>query len=131
MIDQILAEHNHTTLRLPLYHPDLNPIELLWGDVKQWIAARNVTFKLKDVEILCRQRFQEIGKTEWEKACRHVQKIEQEYWVKDAIVEERIEQIIIQDNGMESSNEDNENNSNSYEEEDEGEMSGIEEMQES
>jgi hypothetical protein len=28
-IDALLAEHGHSTLRLPPYHPDLNPIELV------------------------------------------------------------------------------------------------------
>jgi transposase len=35
-----------TVLRLPTYHPDLNPIEKIWGIVKARIAAKNVTFKL-------------------------------------------------------------------------------------
>jgi transposase len=55
MIDQLLAEKGHTVLRLPPYHPDLNPIELIWANVKQWVAGKNTTFKIKDVEQLCRQ----------------------------------------------------------------------------
>ncbi|CAG9122699.1 unnamed protein product [Plutella xylostella] len=30
-IDEILKENGHIVLRLPPYHPDLNPIELVWG----------------------------------------------------------------------------------------------------
>ena len=30
-IDRLLADHGHTVLRLPPYHPDLNPIEKMWG----------------------------------------------------------------------------------------------------
>jgi len=33
-IDFLLAEYGHTVIRLPLYHPDLNPIEKIWGNVK-------------------------------------------------------------------------------------------------
>ncbi|CAH2238801.1 jg7735 [Pararge aegeria aegeria] len=32
-IDRILAEQGHQVLRLPLYHPDLNPIEMAWSDI--------------------------------------------------------------------------------------------------
>jgi transposase len=34
VIAQILAEEGHTVLRRPPYHPDINPIELIWADVK-------------------------------------------------------------------------------------------------
>jgi len=45
-IDCLLAQHGRTVIRLPPYHPDLNPIEKIWGIVKTRIAAKNVTFKL-------------------------------------------------------------------------------------
>jgi len=43
-IDCLLTEHGHRVIRLPPYHPDLNPIEKIWGIVR--VAAKNVTFKL-------------------------------------------------------------------------------------
>jgi len=48
-IDCLLTEHGHTVIRLPPYHPDLNPTEKILGDLKTRIAAKNVTFKLRDV----------------------------------------------------------------------------------
>ena len=39
-IDRLLADHGHTVLRLPLYHPDLNPTEQNWGIVNTRIAAK-------------------------------------------------------------------------------------------
>jgi len=56
-IDCLLAEHRHTVIRLPTYHPDLNAIEKIWGIVKTRIAAKNVTFKLRDVQQLAEQNF--------------------------------------------------------------------------
>jgi len=38
-INCLLAEHEHTVIRLPPYHPDLNPIEKIWGIMKTRIAA--------------------------------------------------------------------------------------------
>lgn len=32
-IDNTITSAGHTVIRLPPYHPDLNPIELVWGDV--------------------------------------------------------------------------------------------------
>ena len=34
VLDQILSQHGHLALRLPPYHADLNPIELIWANLK-------------------------------------------------------------------------------------------------
>lgn len=47
--DEIITKAGHTVLRLPPYHPDLNPIEMIWGAVKNAIASRNVTGKKESV----------------------------------------------------------------------------------
>ena len=39
-IDKILNENNHTVLRLPPYHPDLNPIEMAWAAIKGHVAKK-------------------------------------------------------------------------------------------
>lgn len=39
-IDAVLAQHGHSVLRLPPYHPDLNPIELIWATVKDYIKCQ-------------------------------------------------------------------------------------------
>ena len=70
IINRILAEHGHTALRLPPYHPDLNPIEFICADVKEWVARSNTTFKIND-EQLCHQRFDEIEHEKWEKNKKH------------------------------------------------------------
>lgn len=42
VIDELLGEHGHTVVRLPPYHCDLNPIELIWAIAKHKIASHNV-----------------------------------------------------------------------------------------
>ncbi|KAJ9588612.1 hypothetical protein L9F63_028087 [Diploptera punctata] len=78
--------------------------------------------------MLCRERFKEIGKKEWENVCNKVEENEHEYWEKDGIMEERIEKIIIEDNGMESSDEESEHETDQTEYGDN--MSGVEELDE-
>ncbi|XP_050308995.1 uncharacterized protein LOC126745273 [Anthonomus grandis grandis] len=56
-LDALLEEHGHKVLRLPPYHPELNPIEKIWALVKNGVAAHNVTFKLADVETLTKKGF--------------------------------------------------------------------------
>jgi transposase len=40
---QIAEEKNMMILRLPGYHCELNPIELLWALIKNDVAANNIT----------------------------------------------------------------------------------------
>nr|CAH7720011.1 unnamed protein product [Callosobruchus chinensis] len=52
-IDKIMTEAGHCVSRLPPYHPNLNPIELVWASLKQYVAERNVDFNFKHVEKYC------------------------------------------------------------------------------
>ena len=58
MIDQILQKHGHTALRLPFYHADLNTIELIWNDMKGYVARKNLSLKFTDVKVLIEEAFQ-------------------------------------------------------------------------
>ena len=49
-VDKIISDKDHTSLRLPPYHADLNPIEMVWAKIKQEVAAKNKTFKSKEVQ---------------------------------------------------------------------------------
>ena len=94
-VDSMLAESGHTVARLPPYHCDLNPIELIWGDLKGYISRENHTFKAKDVKSLIDESFSQIDSARWLNCCRHVRKIEEEYWKKDNIQAEMVNPIIV------------------------------------
>ena len=46
VVDRMLESHGHDVLRLPAYHCDLNPIENIWGMLKNDVSRNNTTFKL-------------------------------------------------------------------------------------
>ncbi|GLV38172.1 hypothetical protein CBL_12818 [Carabus blaptoides fortunei] len=95
-IDKILADSGFEVLRLPPYHPDLNPIEMMWASLKQDVGSKNVTFKLSDTQKLCEEWFSaEERKAEWSNRCRHVCKIEDEYAAKEPTIDEEMDRIII------------------------------------
>jgi hypothetical protein len=94
VLDDVLSAHGHMVLRLPPYHPDLNAIEDIWGDAKQWIGHHNITFKLDDMWQLCEQWFAEIGETEWGAICRHVQNVEQNYIETEWLMELEVEKLV-------------------------------------
>jgi hypothetical protein len=74
-VDGLLAEHGHMVIRLPTYNPDLNPIRKIWGIVKNRVAARNVKFKLRDVQQLAEENFASVTEEEWAAVCRHVKAV--------------------------------------------------------
>ena len=42
-MDQMAELHGHRVLRLPPYHSELNPIELIWVQIKLFVARENKT----------------------------------------------------------------------------------------
>ena len=92
-MDNIMAAYGHTALRLPLYHPDLNPTELVWADVKQSVGAENGSFHFDDVAKKCEKWFSEFGIENWGKVCDRTEKNEKECIEKEAIRENTIEKL--------------------------------------
>jgi hypothetical protein len=90
LVDEIMAAKGHTVLRLPPYHPDFNPIELIWVDVKQWVGANNKTSRTNNVKHLCEQRFKETGEDKWISVCEHADELEKQYCEQEGITEERM-----------------------------------------
>lgn len=95
VIDEILAEKGHTVIRLPPYHPELNSIELIWAELKNWVASHNTTFNVNDVMKLCEKKFSEIGSAEWQRKCNHTKKVEEDYRTVQGLIENEIESFVI------------------------------------
>ena len=95
VIDQIAREHGHEIVRLPPYHCDLNPIELIWANIKNYVARKNTTWKIKDVHNLCMEAVAQVTPTNWRDAIQSTIKREDQYWKTDGILEERVGELII------------------------------------
>lgn len=102
--DNLLAQHGHTVLRLPPYHPELNPIELIWGKVKNSVAAKNTTFKLEDIRKLLEAEFEAVDSNYWKKCCSKVVAIEDEYLKNEISTDIVTEELIIHLGSSSSSN---------------------------
>ena len=46
IVESIAKNAGHETLRLPPHHCELNPIEMVWGVLKNYVATENQTFQL-------------------------------------------------------------------------------------
>src|ERR1043166_2344722 len=90
-VDEIAAQHGHEVLRLPPYHCDLNPIELVWAQVKSHVARNNTNFTVASLEPLIRACLDVVTPPRWADVCRHTDGIMEEYIAKEPHLEAAIE----------------------------------------
>ncbi|XP_037503095.1 uncharacterized protein LOC119377869 [Rhipicephalus sanguineus] len=81
IIDNAAARAGCVVLRLPPYHCEFNPIELVWAKVKNGIAADNRDFKLCTVEDILREKIKNATAEDWRKNIRHVMELEAKFRV--------------------------------------------------
>jgi transposase len=114
ILDDFLRAQGHTVLRLPPYHPELNAIANICGDVEQWVGQRDVTFNLYGMWQMCEQHFAEISDMEWVAVCRRVQNVEEQYVRTEGLMEPQVERLMFIVSGSNNSGD----NSSSYSESD-------------
>ncbi|XP_022174483.1 uncharacterized protein LOC111036671 [Myzus persicae] len=88
VIDEMVKTHNKDVLRLPPYHCELNPIELAWSSVKNYVRKNNTTFKLQDVKRLLIEGVKRVDSEMWKNFIKHVVDEEDKLWNMDFIVDE-------------------------------------------
>jgi transposase len=81
-----------TVLLLPVAHPVLNPIELLWGQIKRYVRSHNHQFKMDRIEALVKEKRNQIGPDEWQASFRHSWSYAVDQWsVDEQLLEEEEE----------------------------------------
>jgi len=85
----------HEVVRLPPYHCQYNPIEMIWAQVKGQVASKNTTFKMGDVEKLMHEAIDSVKKENWVNCVRHAERIQDEDYQKEKHREVILEPIIL------------------------------------
>ncbi|XP_054283210.1 uncharacterized protein LOC129000275 [Macrosteles quadrilineatus] len=96
-IDKLLTEFGHTVVRLPPYMCDLNAIEFVWSKVKHHVRSRNTSgnMSLSSLQELAIEALDSVSNATWKNFCHHVINIEKDYWAKDGLMEEAVDEMII------------------------------------
>jgi len=81
-IDEIAKSFGHEVLRTPPYHPELQPIEICWGVVKNHIA-RNCDFTMKNLIKQLDAGFEKVTAETCSKIIAKIRKVEDEFWTDD------------------------------------------------
>lgn len=98
-------------LWLPVAHCEFNPIELVWANVKGFVATNNNGKNLNDMLSLTRQALVSIPDDLWKNCIRHAMKYEDTMWERDHIIDNVIDGTIssvvipLHDNDTSSSDE--------------------------
>lgn len=93
VVDEMAKEDNKTILRLPPYHCELNPIEMVWSMVKGYVKSNNNTFKIQDVKLLLEQGVDRVTAEHWTNFIKHVTSEEKKMWEIDHITDKMIDGI--------------------------------------
>jgi len=86
-------------LLLPVAHPTLNPIEMLWGQIKQFVAANNGRCNMELIAELTRAKQHEQGSEAWQNSIRHSRRYAAEQWevdeqlLQEAELEEEVSEV--------------------------------------
>ena len=87
IIDEIACKNGHQVLRTPPYHPELQPIEICWGIVKNEVA-RNCNFTMKNLENQLEEAFKNITSKTCEKIITKIRQVEDKFWEEDAKIDQ-------------------------------------------
>ncbi|KAE9522154.1 hypothetical protein AGLY_017414 [Aphis glycines] len=91
VIDELAKSADKTVLRLPPYHCELNPIELAWASVKNYVKMNNSTFKMNDVKKLLEEGVERVTPDMWKNYVDHIIKVEEKFWQVDYISNELLD----------------------------------------
>lgn len=65
-------------LFLPVAHPEFNPIEMTWSQVKGYVT-KNVRFSMREVEKLVHHSLDAFDEDQWKKYADYCIKVENQY----------------------------------------------------
>lgn len=95
MVEIFAEKAGHRVLFLPVHHPELNPIELVWNTAKEFCARlfSNET-GFKDQRRYLEDAFKkEINSEYCTETFRHVRQIEEKYWKADLILDDELDDV--------------------------------------
>ena len=85
-----------TILLLPVAHPELNPIEMVWACVKRSVASRYMHFQLNAVEKLTREQINLVTDLQFKKYDKHAKQEEYKYpkWTKTSTIRYKVDSYL-------------------------------------
>lgn len=94
-IDSKAAEKGFKVIRLPPYHCQYNPIEMVWAYLKPYVKERNKDFKLKDGNELFMEAVNQVTPELWSRYVQHMKKTIDADWTSEGLSDKSVQEFII------------------------------------
>jgi transposase len=94
-IDDKAGKMGFTIVRLPPYHCQYNPIEMVWSYIKRFVRERNTSFKIKDCQDLFYEAVSAVKQEQWSKYVEHVEKLLEADWKKEGLDQHSVQEFLI------------------------------------
>ncbi|KAG2767848.1 hypothetical protein PC129_g15951 [Phytophthora cactorum] len=75
---EIATSYQHLEYYTPPYHPELQPIELIWANIKGGIADDSAS-NMAELRVKFDEVFESLDSDTWTNAYQHAQEYEQKY----------------------------------------------------
>jgi transposase len=85
-IDEIAKQYGHEVIRTPPYHPELQPIEICWGVLKNEVG-RHCDFSVSNLQTQLELAFQKVTTHTCAEIIKKTKKIEDKFWHDDVLLE--------------------------------------------
>ena len=83
-VDEMANKHGHEILRTPPYHPELQPIELCWGIIKNSMS-RHCDFTLSNLKAQLEEGFNQVEASTCVEIIRKIKEKEDQFWNEDIL----------------------------------------------
>ncbi len=90
LIDHVAENAGHTIMRTPQYHPELQPIELCWGVVKNY-CAQKCDYTMEKLKTHVEEGFKQVTPLTLQEIFTKVRLEEDRYWKEDEVEDENAE----------------------------------------
>ena len=85
-VDEIAKKQGHEIIRTPPYHPELQPIELCWGIVKNYVS-RHCDFTLENLKSQLEEGFKQVDGVICKRIIKKIKTTEDKFWDEDIYFE--------------------------------------------
>jgi len=88
-VDEIALNNGHEVVRTPPYHPELQPIEICWGVVKNEVA-RHCDFTMENMLSQLDNAFKKVTAKTCQGILKKVRDVEEKFWKEDARLDQEM-----------------------------------------
>lgn len=93
-IDIIARKYGHEVIRTPPYHPELQPIEMCWGVIKNEVA-RNCDFTMDNLKFQLENAFEKVTAKTGQKVIEKVRNTADMFWKEEAKLDKKQENFLL------------------------------------